>query len=356
MLVGDWHSKVHEDPASLALSSLGHQVCGFAWHTYFSSRERLTGLWNRFQNKYLMGPQIRSLNADLLAEAAKFRPELVFVYRGTHILPSTIRQMHECLPGLVIIGYNNDDPFAPAQPRWLWRHFLACLPEYDAALAYRHHNLEDFSRHGARRVFLLRSWFVPAINHPVKLSPEEKSRFRTDVVFIGHFEDDGRLQMLEEIVKQGMQLKLFGPVGWDEAVAKSPWLRPLGPIRPVWGDDYNKALCGAKVALCFFSRLNRDSYTRRCFEIPATGTLMLSEYSEDLAAMFTEGRDADYFRSTEELIGKLRLYLTDDSRRASVAASGLRRVHADGHDVQSRLRAMLQWLAAEGLLKDAHAG
>lgn len=358
LLVGDWHSKVHEEPACQAFSSLGHQVFRFAWHTYFSGqdRARLSALWRRFQNKFLLGPQVRRLNAHLVAEAARLRPDLVFIYRGTHILPATIRLLHKRLPGVVIVGYNNDDPFSPAQPRWLWRHFLGCLPEYDAALAYRHHNLEEFSRRGARRVYLLRSWFVPEFNHPVRLTPEEEARFSTEVVFVGHFENDGRLQLLEEVVKQGIQLRLFGPFGWDNAIRQSPWLDRLGPVRPVWGEDYNKALCGARVALCFFSRLNRDTYTRRCFEIPATGTLMLSEYSEDLATMFAEGQDADYFRSAAELLAKLQLYLGDDARRAKVAAAGMRRVHADGHDVRSRMRNLLHWLISEGLLKEAHAG
>ena len=346
-MAGDWHSRVHEEPAFLALKNLGHEVGRFAWHGYFTADDRslLSNLSRRLQNKYLWGPRFARLNADLIEQAATMQPELIFVYRGTHITPATIRTLRNRIPGVVIAGYNNDDPFAPRQPRWLWRHFVACLPEYDAALAYRQHNLTDFSRHGARRIRLLRSWFVPEFNHPAQLSESDHSRFASEVVFVGHYEDDGRLQMLEELVKNNMALRLFGPPGWDAHVLRSQWLSDLAPVKPVWGEDYNKALCGARIALCFFSKLNRDTYTRRCFEIPAAGTLLLSEYSDDLASLFKEGHEADYFRSPEELLAKVRLNLQDSARRDAVAAAGLARVHADGHDVKSRMRDMLHWLA-----------
>jgi spore maturation protein CgeB len=102
------------------------------------------------------------------------------------------------------------------------------------------------------------------------------------------------------------------------------------------------------------SKLNRDTYTRRCFEIPATGTLMLSEYSDDLATLFRPGEEADYFASPEEMVDKIRLYIADAPRRARVAAAGQRRVATDGHDVVSRMRQVIAWaeeIAAE--LRDA---
>ena len=89
--------------------------------------------------------------------------------------------------------------------------------------------------------------------------------------------------------------------------------------------------------MCFFSKLNRDTYTRRCFEIPATGTLLLSEYSDDMTTIYRAGKEADYFSSKEELIEKIKLYVENDSFRRQVAACGNRRVVEDGHDIVSRM-------------------
>jgi len=352
LVAGDWHSELHEQAVFTALAGLGHQVEAFAWHSYFDpgSSGGLRALAARAQNRYLFGPAIARLNRDLLARARGFEPDLVFIYRGTHVWPATVDALRQArgahAPPVAVLGYNNDDPFAPRQPASVWRHFLSAVPRYDAVLAYREHNLAEYLQAGARRVHLLRSWFMPERNHPLALDPDDRQRFGCDVVFVGHHEDDGRTEALAAIASAGIDLRLFGPgYEWDAILARSGPLRHLAPVRLVWGQDYNKALCGARIALCFLSKLNRDTYTRRCFEIPASGTMMLSEHSDDLATLFAPGVEADYFRDTDELLARLRLYLGDEPLRARVAAAGARRVHADGHDVSSRMRALLEWVA-----------
>lgn len=353
IVAGDGHSELHESPVCAAFEKLGHEVHRFFWHSYFRTPGhvdglpgRLRALAGRAQNKFLLGPTLKRINLDLLALVERIRPDLVFIYRGTHITRRTLRAIKTGTPSTVLVGYNNDDPFAPGQPAWLWRHFLDSLGEYDLALAYRHHNVDDFLQAGAKRVRLLRSWFVPERNRPVVLSPSDQVRFGCDVVFVGHYELDHRVEYLEEVVKQGFSLKLYGPgYDWDPVIAKSPWLTHLRPVRLVWGEDYNKALCGAKMALCFLSKLNRDTYTRRCFEIPATNTMLLSEYSDDLATMFKQGVEADYFRSKQELCAKLREYVNNHELRTSIAQAGHQRAIADGHDVVSRMRQVSSWVA-----------
>lgn len=347
LIVGDWHSGLHEEVVATAFRKLGHDVSHFAWHHYFDAtrRPRWLQYWLRAQNKYLWGPQLLRLNRDLLEKARSFQPEAVFIYRGTHILESTLREIRVVVPDVVIAGYNNDDPFADGHIAGLWRHFIACLPELDLALAYRHGNLDDFMRAGAPHVKLLRSWYVPELNHPKILNSYERGRFDCDVVFVGHFEPDMRLSCLEEVVKRGWRLRLFGhQQGWEAALRASPVLREFAPVQAVWGTDYNAALCGSRIALCFLSKLNRDTYTRRCFEIPASGAMMLSERTSDLEALFLPGVEADYFSTRQELGEKLDMYLRDEKLRRSVAAAGHAKVAAAGHDVTSRVRMLTEWI------------
>jgi spore maturation protein CgeB len=343
LIAGDWHSELHEEAVFNAFRAIGHEVSKFAWHEYFKAGNGVDRFIKKFQNRFITGPIVRRINRDLIAAVAGFTPDMVFVYRGTHIVADTLKRIKQQHPGVTLVGYNNDDPFAKGHYYSLWRHFLKAVPSYDLMLAYRHHNLDDFLRIGAKRVGLLRSWYFPERNHPVKLSDEDKINYECDVVFIGHYEPDDRKQYLEEVVRRGFKLRVFGPgYEWDSKLRNSSELLHLVPVRLVWGEEYNKALCGAKVALCFLSKLNRDTYTRRCFEIPATGTLMLSERTDDLTGLYKEGKEADFFRSKEELIEKLTLYLGDEQLRQAVAFNGYRRVVRDGHDVVSRMKQILE--------------
>lgn len=344
LVVGDGHSEIHEIAVAEAFRKLGHQVTTFYWHNYFKTPNIIMRHWLHGQNKVIWGPQIRKINRDLSAKAYHLKPDLIFIYRGTHIAAMTISEIKRNIPKCQIFGYNNDNPFAPGHPPWLWRNFMASLPLYDLMFAYRKHNIEDFRRAGAQRVDLLMPWFIAEQNRPVSANCENGNDFFCDVVFIGHYENDHRLDYVKALSDNDIDFKLFGP-DWERA-PKHHWLIKHSPTKPVRGNDYNLALCSARIALCFFSRLNRDTYTRRCFEIPATGTFMLSEYSGDVANLFAEGVEADFFKSPEEMILKIHKYLDDDILRRQIAERGHRRVYQDGHDVVSRMRFVLNHVSS----------
>lgn len=354
LLAGDWHSNVHERPMAGALTRLGHTVVPFEWDVYVRSARGAARLARRAQNKYLVGPLLRRINADLVREARRVQPDVLFVYRGTHVTASALREIRSASPRTYLVGYNNDDAFAEAQARWPWRHFIAAVPEYDRVYAYRTRNIDDLRRAGARSTGLLLPWYVPSIHYRRELTSEERRMFGCDVVFVGHYEPDGRLECLAALADAGVRLKIFGPDrgyrghDWNQPLQSHASLRQFVPTSEVWNDDYAKALSGARIALCFFSKRNRDVYTRRCFEIPATGALLMSEYSPELAAMFRPGAEADYFTSPADLVDRVQRYLRDEPARARVAESGCLRAAADGHDVDSRMRVLIDDLMSNG--------
>lgn len=346
LVAGDWHSDLHEEEVCKSLRRLGHEVLEFKWHHYFAfasqSPRTLVAICKRIQNKFVLGPLIARLNKDFLDYVLNSKPQAIFIYRGTHLTEKSLRAVRLALPSCKLIGYNNDNPFAPMQPKYFWRHFISSIPQYDLMLAYRHENLKDFTGAGARKVDLLRSWYLNDKHTNYVLTPQEQLEFSSDVVFVGHFEDDGRLECLEEVAKAGVDLRIFGPpYEWNKRLKKSKELRHLCPVRLVWREEYVKAIAGAKIALCFLSKLNQDTYTRRCFEIPAIGTLLLSESSEDLQGLYRKGIDADFFKTKDELMLAIRKYLGDDDLRAKVALSGQQRVIADRHDIDSRMSLLI---------------
>lgn len=183
-------------------------------------------------------------------------------------------------------------------------------------------------------------WFVPDIHRPLVLAKDELQRYQTDVVFVGHYEPDGREKSIQALAYSGIKIKLWGGRYWNRAVLGTLYDH-LAPIVHAEGEEYVKALCGAKVCLCFLSKLNRDTYTRRCFEIPACGRVMLAERTDDLLQLFNENEEACFFSSNEELVEKAQWLIDNPDIREQIARAGLRRVWADGHDVGSRAQSFL---------------
>lgn len=334
VLVGDWHSNIHEEALKAGFLRLGHTVFELKWFKYFNRQK----FFDKFQNKFLVGPLIRKIQSDLLKLVEDTRPDFVFIYRGTHIKASTIKKIQKLT---TVVSYNNDDPFSLKQPRYYWRHFIASLSYSDIALAYRHHNLDDFRNAGAKEVALLRSWFIPEKDYPILCSETEASTFKHDVVFVGHFENDGREKLFEYLLENGVQLRIYGPDWNQKASLCGPLVKKLLPTKPLKNEDYNKMITSSKISLCLLSKLNRDTYTRRCFEIPAMKGVLLSEYTDDLAGLYIENQEILLFRSKEELLNKIRQYLNDEPTRLKIAENGYKAVYNNKHDNVSRAQEVI---------------
>ena len=344
LVVGDGHSTIHEVAVANAFENLGHEVYTFYWKDYFKNKNLLIGLWYRLQNKFIIGPIVTRINKDLLKYAVAVDPDLIFIYRGTHIVRHTLIDLKSKHPNCDLFGYNNDDPFAKGHHFWLWRHFMKCVAEYDLVFAYRKHNIQEYYDHGAKRVKLLMPWFIPGTDRPKPYVKERETRY--DVLFVGHYEADDRIDYIKSIAESDLKFGLFGP-DWARAPRYS-WLDRYQPVSPLKGENYQNTICSSKIVLCFLSKLNRDTYTRRCFEIPAMGVFMLCQYSDDLALMFDEDVDVVFFRSPEDMMEKIQFYTKNNELRTKIATNGMKRVVRDKHDVLSRVKYVCDFVVTKG--------
>ena len=343
LLSEEWHSHIYAEPFLQRFRELGIEAHAFKEVQYFGgndrehSRSRAGSLVGRVQRKLNHGPAFSRLNADLLHRAQALKVDAVFLFRGNNISPETLQELRS--RGVTILGWNNDVPFSQHASKGFWRRFIQGIPQYDYLWGYRSANVEEYRRRGCLRVGLLRSFYLRELNFPV---PDAQSaRFRSQVSFIGHWEDDGRDAWVEALLREpALDFKLWGTL-WDRSHLHRALKRRFGPIRPLYKHDYNLAINGTDIALAFLSKINNDTYTRRCFEIPITGTMMLSEFTPDLASLFHEGEEAEFFRSTDELLDKVRFYTRNVELRRKIGQAGRERVLRDGHEAIDRARMVI---------------
>lgn len=349
LIVGNFMWPWYQEACARALEQLGCRVERFGWIDDFHiwsdkhSEPKYRSWIHGLQYKFNAGPIVRGIERRLLDKAEEVTPDIVWFYNVQLISASVVEKMRRMLPRALFVQYANDSPFSEKASNLLWRHFKESIANFDIHFSYRFSDYAGFQEHGAKSVHLLRSYFIPSDDYP-ELNENIPSKYHSDVVFAGHFENDCRVEMLEAICDSGHKVNIFGG-GWNAALkvlrSDSP-LRRLYPIQPVTGDDYRYAICGARIALCFLSELNQDTYTRRNFQIPAMKTVMLSQYSEDLAKLFEEDKEVVFFRNLTELTSKIRELLSNQAWQKSVEELGYKKVFLAGHNVERR---MSDWLS-----------
>jgi spore maturation protein CgeB len=333
LVAGSFKYEFYDEACARALERLDCSVFRFPWQKYYGS-----GLIAKIQQRWLIGPGIEELNKNLVNEIIQVNPDVLFVTRGIPIWPKTLQAIKK--KDIFLISNNNDDPFGINKSKAIWKYFVKDIPFYDLHYVFRKINVEEYKKCGANNVLVLLPYYVPEVHYPTTLTDEDTEKYSCDIVFIGHAQKDDRLLYLETLSKKGYNFRLYG-WHWERLYKHYPWLRDRC-YSPVWGLEYTRVIKAAKIALVFYSKANRDTYTTRSFEIPAIGTCMLSEKTEDMTQLFIENKEAVYFSSVDEFVDRVDWLLKDDNARLSIANEALKRVKEIGASIDDRMQQVLQ--------------
>lgn len=327
-----------EGTTSLQRLEALHRLAG---HLYAVDQRLFIGdyptrtLWVRIQLRAGLAflPLFAQTGAALAREVRRYRPEVVWVDGGYCLSLQALRRIKED-SGAVLVHYTPDSLKAPG-----WYSFMRSLPEYDLVITTKPQDLEIYRTHGAKQVLLSHLGYDPRLHRPLNLGPEEMERFACDVAFVG-VRMEHRAQSLCRLVREvPCRLHLYGR-GWDEGATG----KYLAPLARGWvhGDDYAKALSGAKICLAFLNRKVGDTYTTRSLEIPACGAFMLAERTPVHLELFEEDREAAYFESDAELVDKVKYYLKHDQLRQRIAEAGHAKLRRLGFTWEDHLKTCLQ--------------
>jgi len=329
VLAGDWSWEIYEEALATGFRAHDVEVIPFRISAYLGNN-----LLSKAQRKLIFGPQIKKLNTELLRLVCGTSPAVLFLSRPVYLYPETIAAIKRSTK-VALVTYNNDNPFTDGATWSHWRHYFKVAKLCDLNLFYRPSNLVEARHKGIPSPNLLLPYFVAGVHQPRSGAP---SQFASDVVFIGHYEPDGRADILDSFIENGLNVRIFG-TRWEECNQLCALVnRPILPLRR---EDYVRALSATKLALVFLSQRNRDVYTRRCFEIPACRTAMLAPRTNELLELFREEEEALYFSSKEEALAKARFYLANTCARERVAQRGYERCLRDGHSNIDRAKSIL---------------
>lgn len=304
--------------------------------THLALKDIISGykidLFRRFEYKYSTGYGIRKLNKRIVEYCKANKTDIVFLYSCRFVYTSTIKSLKE--QGCYIASYCNDNPFSDYYPSYFWRKYRDGVKWCDINYVYRESDLKNVEQIGSLKSKLLRSYYIKERNYYI---PDDIIAIDVpEVVFVGHYEDDERTDYILSLAEYGIRVGVPRNL-WENHIKESEKVFFLDESMT----NYNLILNKAKIALVFLSKINKDTYTRRCFEIPATKTMMCAPYTEDMANLFLEDNEIVFFRNKLDFINKVKYYLNHDLKRERIGKNGYSRLLSDGHDVTNRVKEII---------------
>jgi spore maturation protein CgeB len=283
---------------------------------------------------------VRELRLDAARIVARYKPHCLFVWKGTVVHPKLIEHCKQ--QGVVTINYYPDVSFFSHGS-----YIPRSLPLYDHVFNTKSYGVGDMKKSGVGSVSFLEPGYDPELHRPVELTAEDRETYGCDVGFIGTWspKKESLLSTLRKNLPQ-IKIKIWGN-RWDQHRDEKLNSSILG--YGVTGDEYTKAICGSSICLGLLSEQGQgsssgDLITARTFQIPACGAFMLHERNTEVLNYFEDGRDAEFFGTSEELAEKVEYYLAHDEKRRQIAGNGFLRSLRDGYSIDRRMESVLGWL------------
>jgi spore maturation protein CgeB len=318
-----------------ALQRLGHVVCGV---NTIEPWKRAPWIKRQVQKRARRGSIVDEVNSRVFSAASEFRPEMVWADKQEFLRVDTVEALRKS--GAFLVHFTPDPYFTL---RWKRTPIMdEAMRHFDVLIYCKSYEKTNYEALGKPTIYMPLG-YCDENHRPVCCNDP---RWCCDVGFLGGWEPR-RERMLNAVAKTGAKLKFRG-VYWDFLqdgkwtvrryialnklaagervhIHRDELLACAHQGGEVYGDDYARALTGAKIGLGFLRKVCPDQHTTRSFEIPACGSMLLADRTDEHQDFFEEGKEAEFFSSIEELLDKVNFYCSNESARKRVAEGGRKR-------------------------------
>ncbi len=284
--------------------------------------------------------QAEEFNNAIKERILTFKPDVLFVYKGLFVAPSTLDFAREnnCklamfYPDISVTVHGNN--------------IIQSIPKYDVIFTTKTFGIKDMEKkYGSMNSVFVPHGFDPEIHRPLEFGKKERDIFSCDVSFIGTYSPK-KEKWLSYVKEQlpDINLKIWGDQ-WFKMTESN--LKESVQGMPIFGDLYAIGIQCSKINLgILLERVpgasSGDRITSRTFHIPGAAGFMLHERNEESVLYFDEDKEAGFFDGPEELVQKIRFFLENETQRETIRQAGYARVCRD-HSLDKRAETVISHL------------
>lgn len=284
-------------------------------------------IWNKLVFRAGLSRIYHRINRELIRETEAFRPDLIWVFKGMEVLPSTLRHFRN--QGIKLVNFNGDNPFIFSGSGSGNSNVARALSLYDLHLTYNLEIRDRLDRENKLRTGLLPFGFdCPDDIYQAVCGQEEVKR----LCFLGN-PDRPRIAAIRGLAEKGVPVDVYGGPDWAELTG----LPGIGVFPPVYGEEFWRTLRRYRVQLNLMRPHNENSHNMRSFEIPGIGGIMLAPDTVEHRLFFTDGQEAFFFTGGEDAAEKAHHILSLNDRQAgAIRAAARERSLRDGYTYRQR--------------------
>jgi hypothetical protein len=281
-------------------------------HLYRALGRRLGFFRNDQENSWqtrIVAAQVDLIDPDviLICDVLQFAPQFLWQIKGKRRL-----LIGEC-------GY----PIPPAIDLRPYDLVVSCVPHY----------VDNFRQAGARAE-LWRHGFDPSILERLHPGPKTEA-----VIFLGSFTNAQRYRAeLVEAIGECLPIRCWGT--WAENLLPESNMRKRIQ-NPLWGYDMYRKLQEARVILNVHGEVAENfAGNMRLFEATGVGSLLVTDWKQNLPDIFLPGTEVIAYRTLEECVELIQYYLEHDNECEAISHAGQERTlreHTYYHRVQELL-------------------
>ncbi|NIK91357.1 glycosyltransferase [Mangrovimonas sp. CR14] len=278
-----------------------------------------------FGFRYKFGPLIDKIN-KFIEESATGAFDLIWVDKAVFVTDSITEKLRSLAKTLV--HYTPDTAFLENRSR----HFYRSIKYYDFLITTKSFEEEAYLKYVKKdKLLYITQGFDKRVHLP-RNSFEEK---QDSIVFIG-LNEPSREHVLDRLLEEGIRVQLAGK-NWGKYIGQNPSenLEFLG--ESLYKDAYAQTISRAYFGLGLVSKRFPELHTTRTFEIPACGTLLLTERNIETLSIFNE-EEALFFSDLDELVNKVKYYLNNIKDLKEKTENGFNKVTNMGYDYESQLK------------------
>lgn len=258
---------------------------------------------------------LKKTNIEFFQLFEKMKPDLVFIYNDSNLLPETIDKIKNSGSKVILLLADN--------PMWINYRWWFALDVLIANLVLVHDKewMPWMKMLGQNNVNHIIGGGNDEVFYPLNTDDNGEKLYESDILFVGrnyglNSEAIYRGKILNSLVEYN--LKIYGNIEWLPVFKFYPMLKEKFILKSLTSDELNIARNSTKIYLALANSGLPSGVHLRIFDAALSGTFIITEYRRGIEEIFPEGM-LETFESINDLKEKVDYYLGHEEERKQKA-------------------------------------